>query len=92
MAFSFTGKNIILYLHRLLCENESWIQKSLGVPGMLSSDIVIDPLSPSPLLVNNSEIDEKDIREKDLPMHSDKKYSTPGLFETLLFLCMLWSI
>lgn len=66
-----------------MCENESWIQKSLGVPGMLSSDIVVDPLSPSPLLVNNSEIEERDTIEKVLPIHKDQKPSLQGLCNTL---------
>ncbi|GFY29147.1 uncharacterized protein KIAA0825 [Trichonephila clavipes] len=43
------GNDIVLYLHQILLQNAAWIQKSLGIPGMLSSDIVVDPLSPSPL-------------------------------------------
>lgn len=43
------GDEIIFYLQMLLCCNSSWIQISLGVPDMLSSDSVVSPISPTPL-------------------------------------------
>ncbi|GFY45019.1 uncharacterized protein KIAA0825 [Trichonephila inaurata madagascariensis] len=62
------GNDIVLYLHQILLQNEAWIQKSLGIPGMLSSDIVVDPLSPSPLFSDSCD------KEKELT--SSKEVNT----------------
>lgn len=50
LIYSYLGINIILHLHKILCVNEDWIQRNLGIPEMLSPDIVVNPVSPSPLM------------------------------------------
>ncbi|GIX68736.1 hypothetical protein CDAR_199531 [Caerostris darwini] len=69
------GNDIILYLHQILKQNEIWIQKSLGIPGMLSSDIVVNPLTPSPLL-NSCDSQEVEHKEKDFISFKEIKSSS----------------
>ncbi|GFU30790.1 uncharacterized protein KIAA0825 [Nephila pilipes] len=77
------GNDIILYLHQILMQNEVWIQKSLGIPGMLSSDIVVDPLSPSPLFSDNCDIQEKEIKEKEFISFKETKVSSQAYIDTV---------
>ncbi|KAG8191726.1 hypothetical protein JTE90_008790 [Oedothorax gibbosus] len=67
------GKDIILYLLQLLHENESWIQKSLGVPPMLSPDIANSQISSSPLIMHNVDTFGTESREKQPFVHEDQK-------------------
>ncbi|GBM55402.1 Uncharacterized protein KIAA0825 [Araneus ventricosus] len=67
------GNDTILYLHQILKQNEKWIQKSLGVPGMLSSDMVNNPLSPSPLLNEYSENQEAESKENNFASVKETK-------------------
>lgn len=50
LIYPYLGINIILHLHKILCINEEWIQRNLGIPEMLSPDIVVNQVSPSPLM------------------------------------------
>ncbi|GFR29886.1 uncharacterized protein KIAA0825 [Trichonephila clavata] len=70
------GNDIILYLHQILLQNEAWIQKSLGIPGMLSSNIVIDPLSLSPLFSDCCDTQKK---EKEFTSSKEIKISSQGI-------------
>ncbi|XP_054715387.1 uncharacterized protein LOC129224865 [Uloborus diversus] len=70
-----SGTNSITYLHQILCQNKSWIQSSLGIPGMLSPNMVVSSISPSPLLKKLSENFNLTANEKKLVASAQKETS-----------------
>ncbi|KFM77837.1 hypothetical protein X975_18817, partial [Stegodyphus mimosarum] len=71
-----SGESILLYLHQVLCQNKQWIQSSLGIPEMLSQDVVVSSISPSPLPNFNNEISDHTVEHE--PFSFVKDTETEG--------------